>query len=95
MAEVLNEETIDRELSSMSDWRREEKTITKDYTFKDFNAALKFVNSVGAKAEQLDHHPDILLHGWNKVQITVSTHSAGGVTEKDIGLARDIDSIET
>ena len=60
---------------------------------KDFKSALEFVNKVGAEAESMDHHPDILMHSWNKVKISVSTHSEGGVTEKDFKLAGKIEGI--
>ena len=61
---------------------------------KDFSEALSFVNKVGTFAEEMGHHPDILMHSWNKVKITVSTHSEDGVTEKDFQLAEKIESIK-
>ncbi len=59
----------------------------------DFKSALDFVNKVGAEAESMDHHPDILMHSWNKVKISVNTHTEGGVTEKDFSLAGKIEEI--
>ena len=74
-------------------WTREEAALVRDWKFKDFAEALAFVNRVGELAEELNHHPDILLHGWNQVRLTLSTHSAGGLTEADEQLASRIDSL--
>jgi len=89
----LNQAEIDAALSDLEGWSLTGAAIEKEFVFKDFAAALAFVNAVGAKAEEADHHPDILLHGWNKVRITLSTHSAGGLTDFDIRLAREIESL--
>lgn len=71
----------------------EDKQIQKEYKFKNFKEALDFINKVGIIAEGEDHHPDIFLHGWNKVQITLSTHSIGGLSLNDFILAAKIDSL--
>lgn len=91
MPERLSQEQIDSSLAGLAGWTQNGGEIGKQYTFKDFAAALAFVNEVGAAAEAADHHPDILLHGWNKVRITLSTHSAGGLTRNDFDLASKID----
>jgi 4a-hydroxytetrahydrobiopterin dehydratase len=52
---------------------------------------MEFVNSVAVEAESMDHHPDILIHGWNNVRLSITTHSKGGLTEKDFSLAVKID----
>ena len=70
----------------------DEKRIEKEYKFKDFKEALAFVNRVGEIAEQENHHPDINLHGWNKVKLTLSTHVIGGLSENDFILASKIDA---
>lgn len=70
----------------------EEKKIAKEYKFKNFKEALAFINKVGAIAEEEGHHPDINLHGWNKVTLTLSTHAIGGLSENDFILASKIDS---
>ena len=75
-------------------WIYEDKSILKEFPHKDFISALGFVLKVGVEAEKLDHHPDILIHSWNKVRITISTHSEGGVTEKDFALADKIEKLE-
>ncbi len=60
-----------------SDWRREGDAIIRDLKFDDFAAAMAYVNRVADLAEEANHHPDILIHGWNKVRLTFTTHSAG------------------
>jgi 4a-hydroxytetrahydrobiopterin dehydratase len=65
--------------------------ISRDFEFKDFAAALVFANDVGAIAESEGHHPDILIHGWNKVKVSLSTHAVGGLTENDFIVAAKID----
>jgi 4a-hydroxytetrahydrobiopterin dehydratase len=67
--------------------------LERDFEFKDFAEAMAFVNRVANVAEELNHHPDILVHGWNKVRLTLSTQSAGGLTDTDHALARRIDEV--
>lgn len=87
----LNQEQISSNLSRFSEWSFDNDAISKQFQFKDFIEALSFVNAVGLESEKIDHHPDILMFAWNKVKITISTHSAGGVTEKDFALAQKIE----
>jgi 4a-hydroxytetrahydrobiopterin dehydratase len=75
------------------DWTEQDDALVRDFEFSDFAAALAFVNRVGQAAEEANHHPDILLHGWNKVRLTLSTHSEGGLTEKDRDLAAAINGL--
>jgi 4a-hydroxytetrahydrobiopterin dehydratase len=75
------------------DWRQEGDALVRDFEFKDFAEAMAFVNQVAEIAEQRNHHPDILVHGWNKVRLTLSTHSEGGVTDNDHALAQQIDAL--
>ena len=89
---LLDEAEIDSRLSG-STWSRDGEAITREWKLADFAAALDFVNRVGALAEEANHHPDILLHGWNEVRLTLSTHSAGGLTEADFALAGRIDDL--
>ena len=77
----------------MSEWRDEGAEIVRDLEFKDFAEALAYVNRVGEVAEEANHHPDILIHGWNKVRLTLSTHSEGRVTDADHAMAERIDGI--
>lgn len=91
---LLNKDEITKKLSSLSGWVQEENQITKQFQFKDFAEALSFVNKVGKEAEKMDHHPDIFIHSWNKVKITISTHSEGGITKKDFQLAEKIEGLK-
>jgi 4a-hydroxytetrahydrobiopterin dehydratase len=90
---VLNSNEIMNKLKNLDNWSFENNQIHSDFQFKDFKKALNFVNKVGDEAEKMNHHPDIFLHSWNKVKITISTHSEGGVTEKDFKLAGIIDNL--
>jgi 4a-hydroxytetrahydrobiopterin dehydratase len=76
-----------------TDWQHEDDALVRDYEFPDFKAAMWFVNRVADLAEERNHHPDILVHGWNKVRLTYTTHSAGGVTDADHELAAAVDSL--
>lgn len=89
----LDEEQIKENLKAVLEWSFQNNQIFKDFQLKDFQSALNFVNKVGAEAEKMDHHPDILMHSWNKVKISVSTHSEGGITEKDFSLAKKIEEL--
>jgi 4a-hydroxytetrahydrobiopterin dehydratase len=88
----LDDEQIEASLAG-TEWRRESDSIVRDWKLADFGAAIAWVNRVAAAAEAADHHPDILVHGWNRVRLTLSTHSAGGLTAADLDLARTLDSI--
>jgi len=89
----LSEEQIKNFLSGLADWRREGDYLTRDLKFENFKSAMDFVNRVADEAEGMDHHPDILIHGWNKVRLSVMTHSVGGLTEKDFKLAGKINEL--
>ena len=79
--------------ATLSGWHDvAEKSIEKEYKFKDFKEALGFINRVGEIAESEGHHPDINLHNWNKVKLTLSTHAIGGLSENDFILASKIDA---
>jgi 4a-hydroxytetrahydrobiopterin dehydratase len=92
MTELLNDEVIDARLAD-SDWKREGDTIVRDWKFNDFAEAMAFVNHVADAAEAANHHPDILVHGWNKVRLVLTNHSAGGLTEADFEMAKTIDGL--
>ena len=77
----------------MPEWQRDGDAITRDLKFDDFRAAVAFVNEVAEAAEAANHHPDILVHGWNKVRLTLSTHSEGGLTEADFKMAARLDEL--
>lgn len=73
-------------------WRRKAAVISRTFEFKDFVVAMKFVNAVARTAERAWHHPDIDIR-WNKVTLALTTHDAGGLTEKDFALAAKFDGL--
>jgi 4a-hydroxytetrahydrobiopterin dehydratase len=87
---LLNDADIEQRLQG-SEWRRDGGAIVRDFELADFAAAIEFVQRVAEQAEAANHHPDILVHGWNKVRLTLSTHSEGGLTQADFELAARID----
>ena len=93
--DILSISQINQHLEKLSDWNLEDngKSIAKNFEFEDFKQAIAFVNRVAEIAEALSHHPNINLYGYNKVNISSSTHSAGGLTEKDFKIASEIDKL--
>jgi 4a-hydroxytetrahydrobiopterin dehydratase len=89
---LLSDEQIANGLEGR-EWRREGETLVRDWRFADFAAAIAFVERVAEVAEASNHHPDIPVHGWNKVRLTLSTHSEGGVTAADLALAQRLDGL--
>ena len=92
MAETLTDEAIEERLRGRA-WERDGDAITRELKFDDFSGAVAFVNRVAEAAEAANHHPDITIHGYNKVKLTLSTHSAGGLTEADFNLAAAVDRL--
>jgi 4a-hydroxytetrahydrobiopterin dehydratase len=90
---VLEPSVVDSALAEGMAWRRAGDELVKERRGRDFADALAFVNAVGALAEQAGHHPDIDIR-WNTVTLRLQTHSAGGITEADLTLARRIDELE-
>jgi 4a-hydroxytetrahydrobiopterin dehydratase len=89
---LLSDAEIDERLAAVEGWDHGEPgSITREWKFSDFAQAIAFVDRVAELAESANHHPDILLHGWNKVRLTLSTHSQGGLTDADFRLASQID----
>jgi 4a-hydroxytetrahydrobiopterin dehydratase len=91
---LLTKDELVKKLASLSGWMQEGNQIAKLFQFKDFAEALSFVINVGGEAEKMNHHPDIFIHSWNKVKITISTHSEGGITKKDFQLAEKIEGLK-
>jgi len=90
----LSDSEIEQRMTDVPDWQSTgEGSIVRDLTFADFLEAIAFVDEVAEIAEAANHHPDILVHGWNKVRLTLSTHSEGGLTDADFKLASEIDHI--
>jgi 4a-hydroxytetrahydrobiopterin dehydratase len=95
---TLSETEVQERLADLDGWDIAKgdgpPSIECEFELADFAAALAFVNRVGELAEAAGHHPDILLHGWNKVRLTLSTHSQAGLTEADFDLAGQIDGLD-
>jgi 4a-hydroxytetrahydrobiopterin dehydratase len=87
-----NAAQIKSALAAVPQWTRQGDTVVRTFQFKDFPAAMKFVNAVAELAEQAWHHPDIDIR-WNKVTLALTTHDAGGLTQKDFDLARQFDQL--
>ena len=89
---ALSESEIDEQLAG-GDWRRDGDSIVRDVELDGFKAAMALANAVADAANAANHHPDILVHGWNKLRFTVTNHSAGGLTQADFDLAAAIDGL--
>jgi 4a-hydroxytetrahydrobiopterin dehydratase len=89
---LLSGTQIDERLAG-GDWHRAGEAIVRDVRVSDFAAAIALVERVAEVAEAANHHPDILVHGWNKVRLTLSTHAEGGVTDADLALAERIEGL--
>ena len=90
--ELLTEDEISARLGGVPGWARQGSSITTTVTRSDFREAMLFTGAVAYLAEQASHHPDILIQ-WNKVTLTLSTHSAGGLTAADFDLAAKISAL--
>jgi 4a-hydroxytetrahydrobiopterin dehydratase len=95
MAQKLTGEARKAALAKLSGWNevKGRDAISKQFTFHDFNAAFGFMTRAALFAEKLDHHPE-WFNVYNKVEVTLSTHDAGGVTERDVSLAKAMDRIK-
>ena len=92
--EPLPDSEIDTRLSSLRPhWRREEDSLVADLECQDFAAVIALVNRIAEEAERADHHPDLLIHGYRRLRVTLSTHAASGITERDFALAAAIDAL--
>jgi 4a-hydroxytetrahydrobiopterin dehydratase len=89
MAQLLTDAEVQECMSQLAGWTVAGKAIQKTYKFKDFVEAIAFVNQLVEPAEAAGHHPDISI-SYNRVTVSLSTHDAGGLTEKDFALAQKI-----
>ena len=89
---LLDERALAEALRGLAGWTRADRAIAKSWRFRDFKEAMFFVNGVAALAERAGHHPDIDVR-YNQVTLTLWTHDAGGVTGKDVALARSVDGL--
>ncbi|ORI21717.1 4a-hydroxytetrahydrobiopterin dehydratase [Rhodococcus sp. 1168] len=92
MSELLSNAEIDDALSSLPGWSLDGSSITRTVELPTFPAAIQFVSRVATAAEAAGHHPDIDIR-WRKLTFTLSTHSEGGLTSKDVDLAREIEKL--
>lgn len=92
MSEILGASEIKQELKRIPEWDHEKKQIERTFEFDDFTQAIDFVNAVAEIAEEEEHHPDLDLR-YNKVRVMLSTHSKGGLTERDFEVAERIDTL--
>jgi 4a-hydroxytetrahydrobiopterin dehydratase len=90
---LLGDDRIEEGLRG-SDWRREGDELVLDRKLADFAGAMAFANAVAAAAEEANHHPDILVHGWNRVRLSLSTHSEGGITQADLDMAGRLERLD-
>lgn len=88
----MDDATLRARLAKLQGWEGDTSEIRKDYSFETFMSAIDFVNEVARLAEDANHHPDIDIR-WRKVRLALSTHSEGGVTERDLDLAAKIDEL--
>jgi 4a-hydroxytetrahydrobiopterin dehydratase len=90
---LLTPDQVEVELAATPGWGLADGQIVKTVTLKDFGDALRYVNAVGYLAEKANHHPDIAM-SWNKVTLTLVSHSAGGLTDRDFALARSVNALD-
>ncbi|MBK5109811.1 MAG: 4a-hydroxytetrahydrobiopterin dehydratase [Thermoleophilia bacterium] len=90
---LLDEQEIEAALADRPGWNRRGVEITREFRLADFVGSVEFVGAVVEPAERLGHHPDLSI-SWNRVEVTISTHSEGGLTEADFRLAGEIDRLQ-
>jgi 4a-hydroxytetrahydrobiopterin dehydratase len=91
---LLSPATVEEKLKELQGWSLAGKEIVREFSFADFAEALRFVNTVGERAEAAGHHPDIDIR-YNKVKLALTSHDSGGLTERDFKLAKAVDAIST
>jgi 4a-hydroxytetrahydrobiopterin dehydratase len=89
---TLTDQEIEQKLGSLDSWQREGDAITKTFERGDFVGSVKFVDALVEPAEDMGHHPDLEI-SWDKVKVTITTHSEGGLTGNDFELAAKIDAL--
>jgi 4a-hydroxytetrahydrobiopterin dehydratase len=88
----LGDEEIEDRLGELEGWTREGDTIVREFKLDDFQGSVDFINRLTPVAEDMNHHPDLQV-SWNKVTVSITTHSEGGLTENDFELAKSIDPL--
>jgi 4a-hydroxytetrahydrobiopterin dehydratase len=92
MAELLSFEDVEQRLGELDGWAREGDAIGKSFDRGDFVGSVEFVKSIVGPAEEMNHHPDLAI-SWSEVRVSITNHSAGGLTEADFELAKRIDAL--
>ncbi len=92
MVEKISEQVLDDALVELVEWSRSGESLQRTFAFGGFKAAIEFVGRVAERAEAVQHHPDILIR-FSKVTLTLSTHDAGGLSQRDLDFARDSDRL--
>ncbi len=90
---LVSPEEINHRLSGLPGWEVREGLLTKTYVVRSFAHGVLFIGAIGQLAEAANHHPDVSLHGYKNVTVRLSTHSEGGITEKDFALAAQIETL--
>lgn len=93
MPQLLSQTDIDARLAELPEWSYSDGFVHKTWQLKGFLRAMTFANAIAHLAAELDHHPDLTVHDYNKLTVRMTTHSEGGVTENDLGLAARIESL--
>jgi 4a-hydroxytetrahydrobiopterin dehydratase len=89
----LDEEAIGAALGDLAEWSRDGDVLVRNVRRKDFQDAIAFISAIAEEAERANHHPDLCLRRYRLVEIRLSTHSEGGITERDVALARTIEAL--
>jgi 4a-hydroxytetrahydrobiopterin dehydratase len=90
---LLSDSEIAERLANLDGWKREGDSITKEFVLPGFTEATQFIAKLAAPANAMDHHPDVQLYRYKRVKISLTTHSAGGLTQNDFDLAGKIDAL--
>jgi len=92
MSDLLSDEDIGKRLGDLDGWSREGEAVVKKFDRDDFVGSVDFVKAIVEPAEAMGHHPDLEI-AWSEVTVTITNHSAGGLTEADFVLAEKIDDL--
>jgi 4a-hydroxytetrahydrobiopterin dehydratase len=92
--DTLSKDEIKKRINDLQNWKQDGDSINREIAAENFADAVGIVNAIAVLAEANDHHPDILIYGWNKVRITLTSHDKGGLTKKDFNLAQKIEELK-
>lgn len=88
----LSDNQVERYLQDLPGWELDDQSITRSLEFDGFNEAIAFINDIAPLADEADHHPEIF-NVYNEVELTLTTHDVGGLTDKDFDLAAEINRV--